>query len=99
MKTLRVLFATALMCFATLAVAGEGPSGPNSPGWSGSGWGNRGWGDDWFGSSAEFDPADTTQEVDAALPEGADYGRGWNRYNDYYGPWGYGPYGGGPHKP
>ena len=69
--------------------------------WGGGPWGgypgSSSWGDNWFG--------DGYGDFNMSM-SGGGHGRGWNRYNSYYGPWGYpggwggypGGYGGYPYR-
>jgi hypothetical protein len=83
MKKIAVIAALTALMGATAANAwwGGGPWGGGYPGYGG---GN--WFDDWMGDGW----GDFNMNM-----SGGGHGRGWNRYNNYYG---YGPYGwgGGP---
>ena len=73
---------------AIAAVTGLLAAGSASAWWGGGPWGgypgSSSWMDDFFG--------DGYGDFNMSM-SGGGHGRGWNRYNSYYGPWGYGPYG------
>ena len=62
-----------------------GVSASASAWWGGGPWGGwpggSSWGDDWFG--------DGWGDFNMSM-SGGGHGRGWNRYNSYYGPYGWG---------
>ena len=87
-----IVTGTAALCASTASAWWgndyyDGYYGP----WGGGPWGGwpggSSWGDDWFGDGwGDF----------SMSMSGGGHGRGWNRYNSYYGPYGWGgyPYGG-----
>ena len=90
MKKIAVVAALTAVLGSVPAVAwwGGGPWGGGPGGWGGPGGSN--WGDDMSGDGW----GDFSMNM-----SGGGRGRGWNRYDRYYSPWGVGPYGygGGPY--